>query len=165
MKKLSVVHELPPSKEDKQEEAHRGGEVQVLRTFKRKTLRPGHTSQTRAQERTNLIRALSDFPPNALNGFDESFALLDGGVGVAVSAAMAKRNALTRHEVTPTNSDGRVVGAAAAKLRQSISRHMKDLKEGPQEPDLLQQVAEKLTKSSKEPKATPKRGGLQTVLV
>jgi len=70
----------------------------VLRTFKRKTLRTGilgqKSSATRAQEERDLLRALSEFPPQALNAFDDTFALLDGGVGVAVSAAMARRAAL-----------------------------------------------------------------------
>lgn len=92
MKKLSVVHENGKVKAslDHQEE--------VLRTFKRKTLRTGilgqKSSATRAQEERDLLRALSEFPPQALNAFDDTFALLDGGVGVAVSAAMARRAAL-----------------------------------------------------------------------
>lgn len=83
MKKLSVVHENGKVKAslDHQEE--------VLRTFKRKTLRTGilgqKSSATRAQEERDLLRALSEFPPQALNAFDDTFALLDGGVGVADS--------------------------------------------------------------------------------
>ena len=151
--KLAVVHEgIPKSKKEHEEE--------VLRTFKRKTLRPGllgqKSSATRAQEERDLIRALSEFPPQALNGFDDSFALLDGGVGVAVSAAMAKRAALYSKNdqamVAFQLSDAPEQSQAARKSREA-------------EPEFLKEVVNQLVKPKKKrPKGDVSKQGTKSKL-
>jgi len=47
----------------------------------------------RQQEERDMMRALSEMPPGGLNHFDPTFILLEGGMGAAVSACMARRHA------------------------------------------------------------------------
>eukprot|EP00439_Symbiodinium_sp_Y106_P047827 s6031_g6.t1 len=98
-----------------------------------------------SQEERDLIRALSEFAPQSLNAFDDAFNLLDGGMGVAVSAAMARRAALYGRGEQTLGGESRHILLSKLSSREAGGR-----------PGFMDQVVDKLVK----PKAAvdPKPG-------
>ncbi|CAE7661363.1 dfa3 [Symbiodinium sp. CCMP2592] len=114
---------------------------------RRKTFRQSGTSAktptgpSRGQEERDLIRALSEFAPQSLNAFDDAFNLLDGGMGVAVSAAMARRAALYGRGEQTLGGESRHILLSKLSSREAGGRS-----------GFMDQVVDKLVK----PKAVPK---------
>ncbi|CAE7942312.1 unnamed protein product, partial [Symbiodinium necroappetens] len=72
-----------------------------------------HEDGCRTLTRAGDHRLALPLPPQSLNAFDDAFNLLDGGMGVAVSAAMARRAALYGRGEQTLGGDCRAVLASA----------------------------------------------------
>lgn len=123
---------------------------------RRKTFRQSGTSTktaagpSRGQEERDLIRALSEFAPQSLNAFDDAFNLLDGGMGVAVSAAMARRAALYGRGEQTLGGESRHILLSKLSSREAGSR-----------PGFMDQVVDKLVKPKAVGKAVDPKPGLK----